>query len=68
MAKLSVEGPDMGFDVLGNRIVNMCEAGILDSAQIVKTSVRNAVSTAALALTIDSLVHLAKPELVTNGQ
>lgn len=68
MARLSFEGPDMGFDVIGNCIVHMGEAGILDSAQIVKTSVRNAVSTAALALTIDSLVHIAQPELVTNAQ
>ncbi len=68
MARLAFEAPDMGFDVIGNCIVHMGEAGIFDSVQVVKTSVRNAVSTAALALTIDSLVHVARPELVTNAQ
>src|SRR5262249_54560098 len=64
MAKLSCEGPEVGFDVVANRLVNVCEAGILDSAIVLKESVRNAISTASLALTIDSVVHLAKPELI----
>jgi chaperonin GroEL len=63
-AALSHEAPGIGFDVVANRMVDPCEAGILDSALVLKTSVRNAISTAALALTIDSLVHLAKPELI----
>ena len=66
MAKLGYECADAGFDVVGNRIVNMREAGILDSVLVLKSSVRNAISTAALALTIDSLVHLAKPEMIGN--
>jgi chaperonin GroEL len=68
MARLSFEAPDMGFDVVSNRIVNVFEAGILDGVHNLKTSVQNAVSTAALALTIDTLVHVAKPELVTKPQ
>ena len=68
MARLSLEGPDVGFDVEANRLVNMCEAGILDSALVIKTSLRNAITTAALALTIDSLVHLANPELVARPE
>lgn len=64
MAKLALHGANSGFDVVGNRFVNMCDAGILDSVLTLKTGVRNAISTAALALTIDSLVHLAKPEIV----
>ncbi len=64
MAKLYHECPNMGFDVVAKRVVNMCQAGILDGALVLKTSVRNAVSTAALALTIDSLVHVAKPEII----
>jgi chaperonin GroEL (HSP60 family) len=47
-----------------NRTIDPYEAGILDSALVLKTGLRNAISTAALALTIDSLVHLAKPEMV----
>lgn len=68
MAKLNFEPPDMGFDVVGRQIVNVCEAGILDSVLILKTSLRNAISTAALALTIDSFVHIAKPEMVSSPQ
>ena len=64
MGQLLHESADTGFDVISGRLVNLCEAGILDSALVLKTSLRNAVSTAALALTIDSLVHLAKPEMI----
>ncbi|MCA0454210.1 MAG: hypothetical protein LCI00_09580 [Chloroflexi bacterium] len=66
MAQLHHECADVGFDVIGNQVVNMREAGILDSATTLKASVRNAISTAAMALTIDSLVHLAKPEMIGN--
>lgn len=64
MAQLIHECADVGFDVIGKRVVNMREAGILDSATTLKASVRNAISTAAMALTIDSLVHLSNPEMV----
>lgn len=64
MAQLLHEGAMAGFDVMAGRVVNVCDAGILDSALVVKASVRNAVSTAGIALTIDSLVHLARPEVV----
>lgn len=64
MGRLYHESSDMGFDVRTNQVVNMHEAGILDSAQVLKATLRNAISTAAMALTIDSLVHLAKPEMI----
>jgi chaperonin GroEL len=64
MGKLMHENVDMGFDVVSGQVVNCCEAGILDSVLVLKTSVRNAIQTAGLALTIDSLVHLAEPEMV----
>jgi chaperonin GroEL len=51
------------FDVMARQMVDVVEAGILDSALVQKTAVRNAISTAALALTIDTLVHLRKPEV-----
>ncbi len=68
MAQLYYECADVGFDVMTNRVVNMREAGILDSATTLKASVRNAISTAAMALTIDSLVHLSKPEMIGKPQ
>jgi chaperonin GroEL len=68
MAQLSYECPDVGFDVMQDRVVNMRDAGIVDGVTMLKTSVRNAVSTAALTLTIDSLVHLSKPEMIGKPQ
>lgn len=64
MAKLLQECPEVGFDVVKDRAVNLRECGILDSLVVLRSSVRNAVSTAALALTIDSLIHLSRPEMV----
>jgi chaperonin GroEL len=63
MAKLGFEDGATGFDVVEKKIVNVFEAGIFDSAQVQKTAVHNAISTAALALTVDTLVHLRKLEI-----
>lgn len=52
------------FDVISGQVVDVREAGILDSAPVLKACIRNAVGSAALALTIDSVVHLARPEMV----
>jgi chaperonin GroEL len=64
MAKMSFAEAGQGFDVLTGRIVDMTESGILDCAAVQKMAVRNAVTTAALALTIDVLIHHHKPEVV----
>ncbi len=63
LAQLAYEAPAMGFDVLQRRIADVAEAGILDSVITQQAALRNAVSTAALALTIDTLVHLRRPEI-----
>ncbi len=68
MAQLSKGRADTGFDVVTRRVVNLCEAGILDSVIVLKTSLRNAITTAAMTLTIDSLIHLARPEMIGNPQ
>lgn len=64
MAKLSFAKPGQGYDVISGDVVDMAGAGILDSATVQKMVVRNAIATAALALTIDVLVHHRKPEVV----
>lgn len=46
-----------GFDVLTGKTVDMLEAGIVDSASVTKAAVYAGTSSAALALTIDVLVH-----------
>lgn len=68
MARLGYEQATTGFDVRADRIVDMREAGIVDSLIVAKTSLQNAIKTASLALTIDALVHLAAPEMVGNPQ
>lgn len=63
MAKLAYENSTTTFDVAKRCMADAIETGILDSAVVQKTAVRNALSTAALALTVDTLVHLRKPEI-----
>jgi chaperonin GroEL len=62
--QLRGECPTEGFDVMTDRVVDLCEAGIMDSLHVLKHSLSSAVRTAALALTIDSLVHLSAPEMI----
>ena len=51
-----------GIDVRSGAIVDVKEEGIIDVASVVQAAVRGAVSSAALALTIDVLLHHARPE------
>ncbi len=57
LARLNLAGSGHGADVRSGRMVNMAEAGILDSTEVVKSALHSAVSTAALALTVDVFVH-----------
>ena len=66
LAQLSAEDAGMGFDVLSGTVVNTGEAGIWDSAATIKASLTNAIHTAALALTIDSFVHMRHVPMVKN--
>lgn len=59
LSRLHRLGPSSGLDVRTGEVVDMWEAGILDITTVVKAAVRGAVSTAALALTTDVLVHRA---------
>jgi chaperonin GroEL len=61
LAEIKHAGSGYGFDVRSERIVDMGQAGILDSVAVQKAAVRGGVETAALALTIDVLVHRKKP-------
>jgi chaperonin GroEL len=56
-------GPGCAFDVLQGRAVNAISDGLVDSATVVREAVTSAVSTAALALSIDVLVHHRKIKL-----
>jgi chaperonin GroEL len=57
----STERATLGFDALTGQVVSLAEAGILDVASVHKTSIRRAVVGAALALTVEVLVHHKNP-------
>ena len=61
VAQVQKAGPGYGYDVRQNKVVLMREAGILDVADVVKNAWEKAVSSAALALTIDVMVHKLNP-------
>ena len=52
-----------GYDVTIGCIRSMQEAGIVDSAALATSALERAVRTAALALTVDVLVHHRNPEV-----
>lgn len=61
MAGIKQAGAGHGFDVRSGQITNMREAGILDAASVQKAAIHSAVAGAALALTVDVLVHHKTP-------
>jgi chaperonin GroEL (HSP60 family) len=62
MAKIGYAGDGCGFDLDTGQVVSMSEAGIFDIATVQKEAVHSAIASAALALTIDVLVHHRKPD------
>jgi chaperonin GroEL len=52
-----------GVDARTRQIVDMRQAGIVDSVLVLKKALEIAVSSAALALTTDVIVHHKKPEI-----
>jgi chaperonin GroEL len=60
LGQLRQAGAGWVFDVIENRTVDAAVAGLYDSASVVREAVFSAVSSAALALTIDVLVHHRK--------
>lgn len=57
-------GPGHGLDVVSGRVVDLARAGIVDPAAAQRAAVQGAIASAALALTIDVLVHHRHPEEV----
>ena len=62
MAEINRAGAGYGFDVRSGQVTEMAQAGIWDAAAVVKAAVRGAISSAALALTTDVLVHHKTPK------
>ena len=70
MAEIRLAGKSgYGFDVASEQVVDMMQAGIWDAAVVQKSAVYAAISGAALALTIDVLVHRTEqPDHATIGK
>jgi chaperonin GroEL len=62
LIKMELAGPGFGFDVNCGEVVHMLRDGVADPAYVVKSAVYAGISSAALALTVDTLIHPAKPE------
>lgn len=57
-------GPGFGFDLVAGEICHMISSGIVDVASVQKQAVASAVRGAALALTVDILIHRDDPPVV----
>ena len=53
------------FDVLTGEVVEASQSGIYDVAAVQKEAAFSAIQSAALALTIDTVIHRKKPPVVT---
>ena len=62
MADVRLAGPGHGFDVVSGEVVDVAQAGIFDATAVQKAVVFGALSSAALALTVDVLVLHGEPE------
>lgn len=62
LAEIKVAGPGYGFDINQQVIRPMGDAGIYDVSSVQKAAIHSAVSTAALALSMDVLVHHRNPK------
>ncbi len=54
------EGDTMGYDAKTGKVVDMFEAGIVDSAIVVKNAIRNAIGIASGVLTTNVLIDIPK--------
>ncbi|MYE27712.1 MAG: hypothetical protein F4X87_10975 [Chloroflexi bacterium] len=61
LAELHGKPTGYGIDVRNGAIVDVLEAGIIDVASALEAALRSAVTSAALALTIDVLLHHETP-------
>ncbi len=64
--RIDKAGAGQGFDVRAEKIADMVGVGIVDAASVTMAAVHSAFASAALALTVDTLIHHKKPETVFN--
>jgi chaperonin GroEL len=61
MSQMAELGSGYGYDVIRRQVTDISEAGIYDAASVTKEVVFSAIHSAALALTIDVLIHRKNP-------
>lgn len=61
--RLAAEGKGFGVDVRSGEIVDMVKTGIFDSAGVLLEAVRGAISSAALGITVDVMVHRKRQKI-----
>jgi chaperonin GroEL len=61
LSEIDLAGPGFGFDARQGQLVDMAQSGIYDAASVVKAATFSAIHGAALALTIDVLIHIKNP-------
>lgn len=63
VAAVAAAANGAGYDLHAGRIVDMREEGVVDSAAALLAAARNGIAGAALALTVDTIVHRVNPPL-----
>ena len=61
--RVEMSGKGYGVDTKSEQIKHMLEVGIVDAAVVWRSALETAVRSAALALTVDVIVHHHKPEI-----
>lgn len=71
LAEVQLHEPGYGFDVFAEQATDMATAGIVDVTSAIRAAAFYAISSAALALTVDVLVHRGRrqeqPVIKTSG-
>ena len=57
LAQIAAAERGCGYDVVQRKIANLAETGIMDSAAVIREAAYRAIHGAALALTVDVLIH-----------
>ena len=60
--KIKEEKSGIGFDVISESYIDMCDAGIIDPTKVTRSALQNAVSIAGMLLTTDALVAEIKED------
>lgn len=69
LANIEAAGqPGYGYDLLSGQYGMMQELGVLDVAEVQQDALRTAVKSAALALTVDVILHVKDPVVMQNPE